>query len=258
MNISALGGFLAVNIVFFSSVLIALGDIATFYDGPSVLIVFGGTISSLFIFVPPKDIKLIAGAIKGQAFSTSTFNYAQSVEDIISLAQERRKGESAYDSAVKKVKSPFLQDAASILFWTDSEVSGDEFRDLLETRATTYFKSGTEVPKLMNTLSKFPPAFGMMGTVLGLVALLQSLSSPDAKSQIGPAMAVALMTTLYGIMVNNLVITPISENLTKRHGDMLREYDLIVEGMMLIQQNKPTKYIEEKLNSYLMPEERPA
>ena len=63
---------------------------------------------------------------------------------------------------------------------------------------------GTEVPKSLNTLAKFPPAFGMMGTVLGLVALLQSLSSPDAKSQIGPAMAVALMTTLYGIMVTTL------------------------------------------------------
>jgi chemotaxis protein MotA len=258
MNVTALGGILAVNIVFFASVFIALGDFVTFYDGPSVLIVFGGTISSLFVFVPMKDLKLMVGSLKGQAFSTSTFNYAQSVEDVISLAQERRKGESAYDAAVKKVRSPFLQDAASILFWTDSEVSGDEFRDLLETRANTYFKAGTETPKLMNTLAKFPPAFGMMGTVLGLVALLQSLSSPDAKSQIGPAMAVALMTTLYGIMVNNLFITPVSENLSKRHGDMLREYDLIVEGIMLIQQNKPTKYIEEKLNSYLMPEERPS
>jgi chemotaxis protein MotA len=258
MNVSALGGIVATNVVFFASVIIALGDIATFYDGPSVLIVFGGTISVIFAFIPPKDLKLMVGAIKGEAIAKSTFDYAKAVEDIVMLAQERRKGESNYDAAVKKVSSPFLQDAASILFWTDSEVTAEEFRDLLDTRAYTYFSSGNEVPKMMNVIAKFPPAFGMMGTVLGLVALLQSLSSPDAKSQIGPAMAVALMTTLYGIMVNNLFVTPVSENLTKRHADMLREYDLIVEGIMLIQQDKPTKYIEEKLNSFLMPNERPA
>lgn len=257
MNLGALGGLISVNVVFFTSVILALGDIATFYDGPSVLIVFGGTFSVLFIFIPAKDIKLMVSALKGEAIKKSTFNYAKAVEDIVMLAQEKRKGESAYDSAVKKVSSPFLQDAASILFWTDSEVTADEFRDLLNTRAGTYYSAGSEVPKSMNTLSKFPPAFGMMGTVLGLVALLQSLSSPDAKSQIGPAMAVALMTTLYGIMVNNLFIVPLSENLTKRHDDMLREYGLIVEGIMLIQQDKPTKYIEEKLNSFLMPNERP-
>lgn len=258
MNITALGGLVAVNAVFLASVLIALGDLVTFYDGPSVLIVMGGSISVLFVFIPMKDIKKMVGAIKGEALAKSTFDYAQSVQDIVMLAQEKRKGESAFDAAVKKVKSPFMQDAASILFWTDSEVTAEEFRDLLETRSSTYYTMGTEVPKSLNTIAKFPPAFGMMGTVLGLVALLQSLSSPDAKSQIGPAMAVALMTTLYGIMVNNLFIVPVAENLQKRHGDMLREYDLIVEGIMLIQQDKPTKYIEEKLISFLMPDERPA
>ena len=69
--------------------------------------------------------------------------------------------------------------------------------------------------KGFKTMAKFPPAFGMMGTVLGLIALLQSLGNPDAKSQIGPAMAIALVTTLYGIAINNLAIIPMGESLTK-------------------------------------------
>ena len=258
MNITVLGGLFAANAVFVASIIIALGGFASFIDPPSVLIVFGGTISSLFVFVPIRDVKAMFKSITGEAFKNPTYDYAKTVEDVVMLAQERRKGETNFDAATKKVKSPFLQDAASILFWTDSEVSAEEFRDLLETRAYTFFSTGNNVPQSMNTLAKFPPAFGMMGTVLGLVALLQSLSSPDAKSQIGPAMAVALLTTLYGIMVNTLFVTPVSENLTKLHKDMQKEYDLIVEGIMLIQQDKPTKYIEEKLNSFLMPDQRPS
>ena len=257
MNITVLGGLIAANTVFITSIFLALGGLASFFDGPSILIVFGGTISSLFVFIPVKDVKAMFKSISGEALANPKHDYGKTVEDVVMLAQERRKGESNFDAATKKVKSPFLQDAASILFWTDSEVSAGEFRDLLETRANTFYAKGNSVPLSLNTLSKFPPAFGMMGTVLGLVALLQSLSSPDAKSQIGPAMAVALLTTLYGIMLNTLIVTPISENLSKFHKDMLKEYDLIVEGIMLIQQDRPTKYIEEKLNSFLMPEERP-
>ena len=96
----------------------------------------------------------------------------------------------------------------------------------------------------------------MMGTVLGLIALLQSLGSPDAKSQIGPSMAVALITTLYGIAINNVAILPMGEALAKANKDQILDFQMIIEGIMLIQQKKPTKYIEEKLNAFLLPEQR--
>ena len=142
------------------------------------------------------------------------------------------------------------------MFWTDAEVSAAEFRDLLETKGKTFFEDTFTASKFFKTVAKFPPAFGMMGTVLGLIALLQSLGDPNAKSQIGPAMAVALVTTLYGIAINNIFVIPISENIAKHSQDDLKAYQIVIEGVMLIQQKKPTKYIEEKLLSFIMPEER--
>jgi chemotaxis protein MotA len=140
------------------------------------------------------------------------------------------------------------------LFWAEAEVSEDEFRNLLETKADTYMDDHEVSVSTYKTITKFPTAFGMMGTVLGLIALLQSLSNPDAKSMIGPAMAVALVTTLYGLMMNNLYLIPVTDNLIAANQNERKVYDLCIEGLLLIQQRKPTKYIEEKLRAYLMPD----
>ncbi len=105
------------------------------------------------------------------------------------------------------------------------------------------------------TLSKFPPAFGLMGTTLGMIALLQGLGEDGAADKIGPSMAIALITTLYGLAVSNFILIPIAENLAKQAQEDLTMRLMIVEGIMLIQEGEPTKYIEESIKSYLLPSE---
>ena len=256
MNLTAVLGLLSSNTIFLVSVFLALGSLDGFLDGPSLLIVLGGSLSATVICFPQKLLKKLLFDTKSKVISKVPRDVNGVIDEIVLIARAKRKGESAFDGAVKELKNDFLKDAATILFWADAEVSKDEFRDLLETRAQTHFKDTFESARNWRIVSKFPPSFGMMGTVMGLVALLSSLGNPDAKSQIGPAMAVALITTLYGIAVNNLFVVPVGENIAKQSEEDLKIYEIVVEGIMLILDNKPTKYIEEKLRSFLMPNER--
>jgi chemotaxis protein MotA len=110
--------------------------------------------------------------------------------------------------------------------------------------------------KIFRTMSKFPPAFGLMGTTMGMIALLQSLGDANAKDMIGPSMAIALVATLYGLVLTNFVFIPIAENLTKQTQEDLIARSIVVEGVMLINADKPTRYVEEKAKSFLLPSQR--
>ena len=257
MNITTIIGIVSGNIVFFATVILSLGGLNGFFDANSALIVIGGSISAIIACLPPRHLKGILSALKQKIlFSPKKTDYPKLIEEIVALAVGRKKGDAAFDSALNSITNPFLKDAGSVLFWTKAEVSMEEFRDLLETRAVTYYEYTQAQSNSFKILAKFPPAFGMMGTVLGLIALLASLGGADAKDKIGPAMAVALVTTLYGIAINNLLVVPCQENLAATGEEELRSYRICIEGIILIQQKKPTKYIEEKVRSFLLPSER--
>ena len=129
-------------------------------------------------------------------------------------------------------------------------------RSLLETRVETHFERYMVEADIFRAISKFPPAFGLMGTTLGMIALLQALGRSDAKNLIGPSMAIALVATLYGIVLSNFVFIPIAENLTQQTREDLIARRIVVEGIMLIAADKPTQFVEEKVKSFLLPSER--
>ena len=147
-----------------------------------------------------------------------------------------------------------MYDAANVLFWLESDVEPGHLRDLLEQRADTMQSRYDQESAIYSAIAKFPPAFGLMGTTLGMIGLLQSLGGDTAS--IGPAMSVALITTLYGVTLSNIIFIPIAENLKQQsyEDDVARR--LVVEGIMLIEEKKPTKFVVEKLKSYLLPSER--
>lgn len=256
MNKSLILGNVMTVCIFMLTAFLSFGSLFALYDQNSVIIVFGGTFGALIFSFKFSEIKKALKDVKKTAFSVEVINKPAVINQVINLAKAKRKNDQAFDAEVKKVQEPFLRDAASLLFWTAAEVSADDFRELLETRANTYHEDSMESTKLIKTLTKFPPAFGMMGTVMGLIAMMTGLSDPNAKALIGPAMAVALMTTLYGIALNNLLFVPLAEHMLKRNEEKLVVYDIIIEGIMLIQAKRPTKYIEEKLLSFLTIDQR--
>jgi chemotaxis protein MotA len=256
MNIGTLLGFLAALAVFCASVAMAFQNAGVIFDIHAGLIVVGGTVAVGLICFSPGQIWSLLKVFFRRMFGKTRRDYPGIIQEIVMLSEASLKGKKAFDASINSVKDPFLRDAANVLFWIKAEVSPEELRDLLETRVRTHFKTYMNEAKIFKTLAKFPPAFGLMGTTMGMIALLQSLGSPDAKNMIGPAMAVALVATLYGLVLTNFVFIPIAENLAKQTQEDMVARSIVVEGIMLIQAEKPTKYIEEKVKSYLLPKQR--
>lgn len=256
MNLSTFLGFIFALLVFGATVIMSFSNAKVILDLHAALIVIGGTVAVTLICFPIGRITNLLRVFLRRLLGKNKRAYMPLVAEIIALSEAQKKGSRAFESAITQVQDPFLRDAANVLFWVQAEVSPEELRDLLETRMTTHYKLYMNEAKIFRTMSKFPPAFGLMGTTLGMIALLQSLGSPDAKNMIGPAMAVALVATLYGLVLTNFIFIPIAENLTEQTQEDMVARSIVVEGVMLIQAEKPTKYIEEKVKSFLLPSQR--
>ena len=258
MNLGTFLGFATAFAVFITTILMSFKNVSVILDIHAGMIVVGGTIAVTLICFPAGRIFGLLKVFARRIFGKNKRDFIGLIQEIVILSEAHRKGTKQFEAAIPSVKDPFLRDAANVLFWIKAEVSAEELRDLLETRVATHFKLYTAEAKVFKTMGKFPPAFGLMGTTIGMIALLQSLGSADAKNMIGPAMAIALVATLYGLVLTNFIFVPIAENLMEQTQDDLIARSIVVEGIMLIEADKPTKYIEEKVKSFLLPRDRGA
>ena len=224
-------------------------------DFKSMLITVGGTVMTvLACFSPAKVISLLK-IFMSRMLGGKVMKYDGTINEIVELAKASRKGKAAFDANVKNLQNPFLKEAAEILYWAESDISDVELRELLELRASNIYKVYMEDANMFKTIAKFPPAFGLMGTTIGMIALLQNIGGDS--SSLGANMAIALITTLYGLVLSNIFVVPVAENLQKSAKEDKLMRDIVVEGIMLIHAGKPTQYVEEKVVSYLLPSERP-
>lgn len=255
MNYGTLAALLGCFGVVLLTILLAFEDPAYAVDGKSVLIVFGGTAMASMTCFPYKQVlNLVKVFLKG-VLGKQRDTHMQIVEQIAGLSAARRQGKAAFQVAIEDIKHPFLREGGQVLFWTDNDISRSELRDLLETRAETIYAVYNQDANIFKTIAKFPPAFGLMGTTIGMIALLQSIGG-EGGDNIGPAMSVALLTTLYGLILSNVLFIPLSEYLHKKSRDELVMRRMIIEGLMLIQERRPSKYVEEKVKSFLLPGQR--
>ena len=253
----AIYGFIGAIVVFFATVYLSFQNPVVMLDFKSALIVVGGTIAASVMAFPLRKIwhllKVFARSLAGQ----SKINYMQIAHEIGNLAEARIKGRKAFEQATEQVTYPFLKDAAEVLFWLSADVSPEDLRETLDIRAKTHFKEYMREADFFRTIAKFPPAFGLMGTTLGMIALLQSLgSSEEALEMIGPAMAIALVTTLYGLAIANFFFLPIAENLTEQTMEDEKARMMVIEGIMKIQADKPPEYVQEHVKSFLLPSQK--
>lgn len=254
MNLASLITFLGTNIIVLVTMAISLEDFRDAIDYPSIFIVGGGTLMVGMLCYSPQQIIASLKVFMKRLLGKNKIDYNKVIEEIVQLAKAYRQNKRAYGARLNDLSHPFLKDAAEVLFWLESDISPEDLRDLLDTRVSTHLRNYMGDANVFRTIGKFPPAFGLMGTVIGMVALLQGLGQEG--SNLGKSMSVALLTTLYGVMLSNGVLVPIAENLTQQTADDHLLRNMIVEGVMLIQQDKPSSFIEEKLNSFLLPSQR--
>lgn len=219
------------------------GGIGMYVDVPSVLIVFVGTI---FVVLMKFSLAQFLGCFKvaGKAFMFKLVAPTDLIEEVVVLADEARKnGLLALEG--KEVSDDFLQSGIQLLVdGHDPEV----VKQLLTKDMNETVKRHDIGSKIWKQIGDVAPAMGMVGTLIGLVAMLSNMSDP---ASIGPAMAVALLTTMYGAMIANMVALPISDKVALRKDEEGRIKAMVIDAIMGIQAGQNPRVIDSILRNYL-------
>ncbi|MBN4069856.1 motility protein A [bacterium AH-315-G05] len=228
------------------------GSLASFINMPSLQIVVGGTFAATFIAYPMKKV-FESAKIAGKVFGSSKDDPTIVLSKIIELANTARKeGLLALEEISQSIDDKFLNKGVMLIVdGTDPEL----VRNLLETELAFIEERHSDGRGLFDTLGMLAPAFGMVGTLIGLINMLAKLDDP---STVGPSMAVALITTLYGSLMANLIFIPIATKLKLRSREEILIKEIIVEGLLSIQAGENPRIIEEKLKAFLPPKIREA
>jgi chemotaxis protein MotA len=223
------------------------GNLGWFWSFSSFLIVVGGTVSATFVAYPLKKV-LSTFKVVRKAFSTNDFQPGTIINEIISLANiARREGLLALEEAVEQIEDEFLHKGVMLIVdGTDPEL----VKNILETELSFLEERHGEGKGLFDIMGTLAPAFGMIGTLIGLVIMLQQLENPDT---IGPSMAVALITIFYGSLLANLIFIPIGKKLKIKSREEILLKEIMIEGLLSIQAGENPRIIEEKLKAFLPP-----
>ena len=220
-------------------------DIGAFMDGGSAAIVLGGSLAAALVSFPLKNMMGIMKVVKN-CFFAKTQDSAKMIVDIVKFAEvARRDGILALENVTAEIEDPFL--VSGIQMAVDGQ-DPDLIEAVMMNDLETVQSRHSDGKALFENIGRFAPAFGMIGTLVGLVIMLQNMSDPSA---IGPAMAVALLTTMYGAVVANLFALPMAEKLALRSRDEMLLKLIIIKGVMSIQSGDNPRIVEQKLKTFL-------
>ena len=221
-----------------------------FINIPSIMIVVGGTLGATMVNYPLPDIFKVMKVVKN-AFFLKHFTMKEMITNFVSLSgTARREGILALETAINDIDDDFMKKGLQLSVDGLEPLSIKEILDTEIINIQDRHKLGAEI---FTTLGTFAPALGMIGTLIGLVQMLQTMEDP---STIGPAMAVALLTTFYGSLIANIICLPIAGKLKNRSNDEVMMKELMSEGIMSIAKGDNPRLLEQKLNAFLSPQLR--
>ena len=251
MDLTSLIGFLATWILVIAS-MASGGNIGAYIDIPSLMITIGGAIGATVISNPGARLKAIGGCMKN-VFVFQEPDLVGTVQMIVSFAEKaRREGLLSLEADVAEVESDFMRRAIQLIVdGSDPEL----VRGILENEISSFEDRHKANKAVFDHLTEFAPSFGMIGTLIGLIAMLGNLQDVNA---LGPGMAVALITTMYGSMMANMFGSPVSKKLAARTEQEVQSMVLMLEGILAIQAGENPRTVEEKLKVYLPPAMREA
>ena len=250
MDISTLIGFVATIFLVMSAMTAGSGGIGMFYDQPSMMMVGGGTIAVTLVCFTGTDLKQILKVVL-KSFVYKLPQQTDEIDRIINYANlARKEGLLALENKLQDVDDKFFSKGVQLVI---DGFPAETVRDIMQLEADWQRQRHALGKKMMETMATFAPAFGMIGTLIGLVQMLANLSDP---SSIGAGMAVALLTTMYGAMLANMVFLPFAAKLELRAKQEAQIRDLMIEGIVAIQSGEKPQLIKEKLKGFLRPQAR--
>lgn len=250
MDIASVIGVIVAFALIGGSILVGGGSFGAFFDAPSVMVVCGGAIAAALISFPLSNFLSIFSVVM-KVFFWKVEPIGDVIKTIVGLAEvARRDGLLALESKLAEVENPFITLGVQMAVdGTRPEVMEDILRTELDAVATRH----RDGKALFDCMGRFAPAFGMIGTLMGLVIMLGDMSDP---SKIGAGMAVALLTTMYGAVASNVVFLPFAEKLGFTNRQELLMMEIVIRGIMAIQSGENPRIIEQKLNTFVPPKSR--
>ncbi|MCI8454013.1 MAG: motility protein A [Lachnospiraceae bacterium] len=225
------------------------GEIGNFIDMPSVLIVVGGAISAVVASFPLSKLKNI-GKHMMKLVAGNKFQPEQVIDTIVEFAQMARKdGLLVLEEKANELTDPFFK--KGILLVVDA-MEAEKVREVLENEVGGMIERHESEVEIYDKAAAYSPAFGMIGTLIGLINMLKSMDlSEGSSSSLGQNMSVAMVTTFYGCMLANLIFMPIAKKLRIRNDEEVLYKQVIIEGVVGIQAGDNPKVLKEKLVSLL-------
>lgn len=223
------------------------GGILLFINIPSLMIVGGGTLGATFINYQLKDVFGVGSVLKN-AFFFEVQSAQQWITTLVEYAgKARREGILSLETSIKEAKDPFVKTGIQLAI---DGLEPQSIRNILETEIEyieNRHKLGIDI---FSSMGAYAPAMGLVGTLIGLVKMLQSMDDP---STIGPSMAVALLTTFYGALGANVFFLPLAGKLKMRSGQEILVKELVLEGVVSISTGENPRILEQKLHAFLAP-----
>lgn len=216
-----------------------------FINMPSIMIVVGGTLAVIMVCYTMEQVKELPHIFK-KAFFAENYDPSPVISRLVSFAEKaRREGLLALEDDLERLEDDFLKGGIQMVIdGTDPEI----IKAILEIEIAHIDERHRVNMGIMDNAGTLAPAFGMIGTLIGLINMLKALDDPDA---LGPGMAVALITTLYGSMMANVVFIPISSKLKVRNDEELFYKQMMLDGLLSIQAGDNPRVVEEKLKAYM-------
>lgn len=247
MNPTTIIGILGGIALVIVSIAVTAHDPLIFVNLPGLLIVLGGTVAATLVSFPPTYVFRVWRNFIAALRNEYVYD-KDDVDEIVSIAKTWKSGKiQLVDEQVSHIKSPFLRTGLTLI------VDGapiDDINELLDWRMARLKARENGEANVFRAMGSFAPAFGMMGTLLGLVNMLYDMSGGSFQT-LGLNMAVALITTFYGLVFSNLLFKPIATKLEDRTEQRLRTLSMAREAINLISEQRTPSYIRETLYSFL-------
>jgi chemotaxis protein MotA len=227
------------------------GSPGAFVNIPSVLITIGGTLGAVAVATPVEELKNLPKTLRSAFSRKEGQDLLPIMRSMIELARKARaEGLLALEEEVNRIEDAFIRKSTQLVIdGTPPEL----VQSIMEAEIALQEEQGAATRRVFDLMAELAPAFGMLGTLIGLIQMLRHLNSPEA---LGPGMAVALITTLYGSFIANVFAIPVSRKLANQTAEKVKFMEVIVEGILAIQAGENPRIVEEKLKVFLPHEKR--
>jgi chemotaxis protein MotA len=211
----------------------------------AALIVFGGTIAAVLISFPASKLRVLPAALR-MAFGRSAVNNEEKAEEIIEMAAiTRRSGVLALEKKAEAHPDPFTREGLQLMI---DGTDPDQVRQILELEMDALEAKHDNYAKIFESAGGYAPTMGIIGTVMGLIHVLGSLTDP---SSLGPSIAVAFTATLYGVASANLIFLPIASKIKSRSQEQLHGMEMLLVGILALRNGDHQQLVRKKMNSFI-------